>query len=284
MPHRLCSCWCPSNQTTAALYYCDHRQYDDPEAALAAAITAIGTAQFVPAATDYLRSLAPFVGVFLTKLKGRQVPVHVYDNVRAERRTEVIDRYLDGAYLLDPFYEAYLSDPSSRLIVLNEVAPDRFLMSTYFRRYYQAIRLQDELAIFVGLADGSTLFYSIGRRANERRFGRREVAALRQALPVFFALNRRHFNSSSYRFDTPAEAAPSPSIEDAMIRFGAGQLTAREQEIAGLILKGHSSKGIAQLTDISPGTVKIHRKNIYRKLQISSQSELFSRFLNSLQA
>ncbi len=283
MPYGLCSSWIPNTWTMAALYYCNHREFDRPEAALAEAITAIGTAQFVPATTDYLRSLAPFVGVFLTKLRGHQVPIHVYDNVRAERRAEVIDRYLDGAYLLDPFYEAYLSDPTSRLIVLNDVAPDRFLMSTYFRRYYRAIRLQDELAIFIDLADGSTLFYSIGRRANERRFGRREVAALRQALPVFIALNRRHFSSSSYQFDTPAEVPASPSIEDAMARFGAGQLTAREQEIAGLILKGHSSKGIAHLTDISPGTVKVHRKNIYRKLQVSSQSELFSRFLNSLQ-
>ena len=59
-------------------------------------------------------------------------------------------------------------------------------------------------------------------------------------------------------------------------------LTHRECEIAGLILKGHSSKSIARIIEISPGTVKIHRKNIYRKLGISSQSELFSLFLGNL--
>ena len=33
---------------------------------------------------------------------------------------------------------------------------------------------------------------------------------------------------------------------------------------------------------ISPGTVRIHRKNIYAKLGINSQGELFSRFIESL--
>jgi FixJ family two-component response regulator len=33
---------------------------------------------------------------------------------------------------------------------------------------------------------------------------------------------------------------------------------------------------------ISSGTVKVHRKNIYAKLGIMSQSELFSIFLNAL--
>jgi hypothetical protein len=30
---------------------------------------------------------------------------------------------------------------------------------------------------------------------------------------------------------------------------------------------------------ISPGTVKIHRKNIYRKMKVSTQAELFAAFL-----
>ena len=40
-----------------------------------------------------------------------------------------------------------------------------------------------------------------------------------------------------------------------------------------------ASISIATLLNISVGTVKVHRKNIYAKLEISSQSELFSLFL-----
>jgi DNA-binding CsgD family transcriptional regulator len=52
--------------------------------------------------------------------------------------------------------------------------------------------------------------------------------------------------------------------------------------VATLILKGHSSASVSTVAGITVGTVKIHRKNIYRKLSISSQSELLSNFLRSV--
>jgi len=44
------------------------------------------------------------------------------------------------------------------------------------------------------------------------------------------------------------------------------------------VLEGHSSDSIAKDLGIIVGTVRIHRSNIYAKLQISSQQELFSIF------
>ena len=49
-----------------------------------------------------------------------------------------------------------------------------------------------------------------------------------------------------------------------------------------LILKGHSNKGIAQLLDISVDTVKVFNKRFHTKLNISSQAELFSLFLEAI--
>lgn len=43
-----------------------------------------------------------------------------------------------------------------------------------------------------------------------------------------------------------------------------------------LILAGKGTPYIAQALFISPGTVKNHRKNIYQKLNINSQAELFN--------
>ena len=60
-------------------------------------------------------------------------------------------------------------------------------------------------------------------------------------------------------------------------------IKARSSE-AQLILRGHSSESICFNLGISLGTVKTHRKNAYAKLEISSQSELLSLFLHSLQA
>ncbi len=264
------------------MYHLAKPETDTTEDALAATITAVGTADFIPLALDYLRHAAPFRGCLLTLLNGARRPVHLYDNVRAERRAEVVDRYLDGAYLLDPFYVAYRDFAPCDALRLRDVAPDRFQQSTYFRQYYHSIRLRDELAILIDLPAGKHLFYSIGRLIDEPRFTARDVIELRRILPIFAALNRRHFVHESYG-STPGEDGMAPEeIDAALARFGKATLTEREREIAGLILKGHSSKSIARIISISPGTVKIHRKNMYRKLSISSQSELFSLFLSAL--
>lgn len=70
-------------------------------------------------------------------------------------------------------------------------------------------------------------------------------------------------------------------VRDALSRFGAGVLSARERETARLILRGYSSKAMAGRLAISPETVKVHRRNLYTKLGISSQSELFSLFIQA---
>jgi len=49
-----------------------------------------------------------------------------------------------------------------------------------------------------------------------------------------------------------------------------------------MVLRGHSSESIGRLFQIATGTVKIHRKNSYAKLGISSQSELFSHLISCL--
>jgi DNA-binding CsgD family transcriptional regulator len=264
------------------VYHLARPKTDTVEESLAAAISSVGTADFIPTGLDYLRYIAPFRGCLLTLLNGTRRPVHLYDNVRVERRAEVVDRYLDEAYLLDPFYVAYRDHAPCDALRLNDVAPDRFQQSTYFKQYYHSIRLRDEMAILIDLPAGKHLFYSIGRLIDEPRFTAREITEFRRVLPIFSALNRRHFVHETYNSGPAEEGVPAEEIDAALARFGTDHLTEREREIASLILKGHSSKSIARIISISPGTVKIHRKNMYRKLQISSQSELFSLFLSAL--
>ena len=51
-------------------------------------------------------------------------------------------------------------------------------------------------------------------------------------------------------------------------------LTARENEIVGLICRGFSNKDIGELLDIAVKTVETHRANIYVKLSISNSADL----------
>ena len=53
------------------------------------------------------------------------------------------------------------------------------------------------------------------------------------------------------------------------------QLTNRQAEVALLILKGHSTTSIGLRLGISSQTVKVFRKQLYKRCDVSSQAELF---------
>ncbi len=67
----------------------------------------------------------------------------------------------------------------------------------------------------------------------------------------------------------PAPVVPSPSAGDAHLP----ELTDREREILGHIAAGLSNKQIARVLGISDGTVKVHIKNLLRKLGAHSRLE-----------
>lgn len=64
-------------------------------------------------------------------------------------------------------------------------------------------------------------------------------------------------------------------------KSGRGALTTREIEVAMLSLSGFSSRAIGEKLSISFETVRAHKKHIYAKLGISSQSELFAMFYDA---
>jgi DNA-binding CsgD family transcriptional regulator len=258
------------------------RRTPGPPNSMARAISAINSADFFPAILDHMRSVVPFTGAFVTRLARKGTPSHIYDNVRAERHRVVVDQYLDNAYLLDPFFDVFLSGRTDCAMRLRDIAPDQFKRSTYYRRYYQKIDLRDEMAILISMADQGAVFFSLGRLGSEPQFSSREVKAFQEQIQVIGALTRKHFERGQIVPVQSWPASPDHSLSEALDAFGEDVLTAREREVATLILKGHSSASVSKMAGIAVGTVKIHRKNIYRKLSISSQSELLSHFLQTV--
>ncbi len=61
-------------------------------------------------------------------------------------------------------------------------------------------------------------------------------------------------------------------------RRGEATLTARERDIAGLLVGGHSAKAIAEALVISERTVETHTASIYRKLGVAGRRELSDMF------
>lgn len=60
------------------------------------------------------------------------------------------------------------------------------------------------------------------------------------------------------------------------------QLTAREQDVVLLTLEGYPTVEIARKLKLSKGTIKNYRLNIYRKLDITTERELFGAYIRGL--
>lgn len=210
---------------------------------------------------------------------GNARPLALYDDFGPDRRLMHVDDYQDGPYLLDPFYLAATGNVDPGLWRLSEVAPDRFYQGEYFRSYYERTGLAEEVGFLVNVHENLTIVVSLMRKT--RKFSKVEMKTLKSVWPVVDAACRRHWR------DTATEALDQVpfadrNIEQAFRGIGEGVLTPREREVVELTLRGHSADALGKLLGISSGTVRIHRKNIYAKLRIKSQGELFSVFISAL--
>jgi DNA-binding CsgD family transcriptional regulator len=192
-----------------------------------------------------------------------------------------LDRYLAGPYLLDPLYELALGSDKPTLCRFRDQSPDRFRSSEYYRQYCERTHLLDEMDFLVDVAGDSTLVLVVGRR--EKKFTKAELGRLRRIEPVVLAAMQSIWDRWSREQGTRGRDG---SLHRRLTRcyqsFGGSVLTDREREITRLLLRGHSVKSAARELGIAPGTVMVHKRNLFAKLGISSQYELFSRFIEAL--
>jgi len=91
---------------------------------------------------------------------------------------------------------------------------------------------------------------------------------------IYAVYNKKEFVSAELR-EQHHESASTPSIKKM-------KLTRREKEILNLVAKGRTSLQIANTLTISKMTVDTHRKNIHKKLGISSNAGLVRYALQEL--
>ncbi len=191
-----------------------------------------------------------------------------------------LDTYDSGAYLLDPFYRIALDKKVEGPFTVKDVSPEGFENSEYYDLFYKKLGFIDEICILFQFEDQAIVSISLVRHAGERPFTRAEVKQLEIVYPLIKSILVKWRQSLEHTAPPNLER----QLENALINFGNSVLTPRESKIIHLILHGYSIKYIADKLDNSVETIKHRRKNIYTKLDVSSQSELFYLFIASLKA
>lgn len=255
---------------------------------LARCIDAIGLGDFPQTLIDALRSLISFDYSVVFAYYQSEKPLCLFHTFSEKNRVVFVDDYLKGPYLVDPFFKACSRQIDPGLYRISDVAPDRFYQSEYYRSYYVQTGLAEEICFTLYLPDGVAVVISLMRSGDSTRFSAREFRLLESVTPIVVSLAARHWRDAPERFDlkpsTSRPGQPRSSTEDTVSALFAGRISPRETQVVAQVLEGHSSDSIAKNLGISVGTVRIHRRNIHAKLQISSQQELFSMFFKKITA
>lgn len=199
--------------------------------------------------------------IFLFKAKTEPTPL--YFDFSTDQAEILVDEYCRAPYKLDPFYQI-AETGSTGVWRLDELGSRTASFRQYLRSYYAQAKVVSEVAYIVALEPGMSACVSLMDFGPACLPERERMSILYAELPMVSALFRERWRQN-HCCVTCRLSSEKSSIEC---------LTGREQEIVNLLRSGHSTKSIALNLAISAGTVMVHRRNIYRKLSISSVVEL----------
>jgi len=258
-------------------------RFDSPEwhAAIAELVRSGDGQSTANALIDALGLAVSHGGTCLLAFHKNAPPQVLHHTLEPAGAKHYLDRYLAGPYLLDPLYQLAMRADKPHVCRFRDETPDRFRSSEYYRQYCERTHLRDEMDFLLDVSDDTTLVLVVGRR--ERMFTKVELDRLKLIETTVRAAMHNIWDRWSVRKSAGArDDGLHRRLTKCFSTFGESRLTGREREITQLLLRGYSTKSIAQKLRIAPGTVMVHKRNLFTKLGITSQYELFSMFIDRL--
>ena len=245
----------------------------------------LGEDDFIATLSESFAELDNVGHVLALYFSANKIPQCLYTNCKSEQAYSLeVDAYINGPFIFDPYYQASLNGVANGAYRLKDIAPDNFKKTEFFRHYYKATNITDELSYLINLGDGEHIHLSVSPYDFKKNFSPSALRFLKDLSPLVTALISKHWQLNKHTASAVNNNGQSlnQTLQQALKNFGSMLLTPREHDVLQLILHGHSNKAAAERLDISLATVKLHRKRIYQKLDISSQSELFYLFIDAL--
>lgn len=220
-----------------------------------------------------------FDNLILYEFNGNSRPKLLGSNLPRKRLLGQMENFADGLFLLDPFF-IESSHNVTGVLRLRDIMPDDFFDSEFYRYHYTHTDVRDEVRFIVPIGHSRVIHVFVEREMNSPIFSDQELGILKAYQPIIdlYVINRMRWLDER----TGDKEGQLESLNIAASIKSMGDLTNRECEVIELILRGHATKSVARILDIAVGTVTNHKRNIYAKLDIHSQAQLFELFLKSI--
>jgi len=252
-------------------------------------ISSLGSPLFGTQYFDIFRSALSIDQCTVFAFKGAEPPIAVVletESADARGAAEMIaDEYATGGFEHDPNLHRRPGCHQSPAVFC--MRAEELKDQSYRRRFYDEPHLAHELILLAETAN--TLYYS--------SFFRRDPRAAFSALDLEYMLQMARFalatlDCHSKLVTCQHQLTPTPHRRGGDVESRGETLrylrevllsephllSPREAEVCAGIILGYTTVGISLNFGFFINTVATHRKRAYRKLGISSQNELFSRY------
>lgn len=255
------------------------------EKSLAFAIGSLNTPQFLNRLQSWLLTCLPFDNItILAYFQNHPPALKLFKSLQGEFHDHIQDVYLAGVYLLDPFHDLHINNAPNGVYRLGDIAPDKFRSNRYYLEYYKKTKMVDEYAFVTRPNAGVSLHICLGRNGGSNsRFSPRNFETAKRIAPIVTALAHTHWGNLQSKGEYTEANITKKLIETMQHRHGI-TLSKRQAEVAMLVLRGHSSVSIGLQLGVSYQTIKVFRKQLYKKCKISSQAQLFNLMIPILEA
>lgn len=247
--------------------------------ALAGAISAVGSNNHVDRLVDLIGTLVPHDLITIVRYSTTQRPEFVSHRNFSDR---MVRKYLDIYYVYDPFYAHWRKHQRPGVYPLNRLQAKAQRRGIYIAEFLGQSVISDEVGVMLNDGPGWCLGIFLDRK--KLSFSVSEIVRLEAGFMVFAAihdLDTRSRSSNFMRTSQPASLGREPLVQSATLLPADlwPELSARERELVKLILAGYPTTSIARKLGIAAGTVKNHRLHIYKKLDITTERELFLQYI-----
>lgn len=265
---------------------------EDDMKALTELTAVLGSDQFFQVGCGALNVMIPSEDVMAFYYRPMSAPTLLAASRGTDGYEVGLQTFLAQTYILNPVYLAYKSDIETGVYIVKDLLESNRTLDIDESQFrismdkneiigflsYGWPRAQACMSLIANLPDGHMVEFAFLRH-KDIGFGTSDHAHLQVYAPLICALIDKHYQKARAQFRSIPSQRRQKHVFD---EFYADVLTKREREVVKLILTGHSGQAIGLKLGTALATAKTHRYNIYSKLGISSQAELFSAFLEHL--
>lgn len=239
----------------------------------ASLFASLGSERFCGDLAKLLAKPLQYDGLAILLFHPHYLPTVLHANLMQHDAEVFRQKYMQGAFLLDPFYQI-ASSGNNGLYSIREIAPEGFFGGRYFREYFCPAGINDEVNYVFQGHEGIFGLISISRTVAHPRFSEDELSILSLLGKIVIEAVKRHLVFQSGLFEDVKPVFRPKVLQNRLEEFGRAILTDREHQVVHLMLQGCSSKAVANQLGMSPATERTHRKSIYKKMGVNSHAEL----------